>query len=237
MIHAKRQGRNRMRFSIRTKLILAICLPLLPLYLVVLSIDYHAGQDQAIAQMKDHLTEATARLAGEIDKELAVASQTVRNAATRMTQGPWPDAAQLDALLRSNVAETPGVFGAAVAFEPRTFSTQRERFSRYVYRASADAALTATDITYDYVRWDWYLLPQLLAQPAWTDPYYDEGAGNVLMCTCSAPFYRDGAFQGVVTVDISLEHLRERLREAEIREGYRLIVSRTGTFVSHPDES
>jgi sigma-B regulation protein RsbU (phosphoserine phosphatase) len=226
-----------MRFPIRTKLILAICLPLLPVYLVVLGIDYHAGQEQAIAQMKNHLTEATARLAGEIDQELAVASQTVLNAAALMTQVPVQEQSQLDALLRSNVRDTPGVYGAAVAFEPRAFQPHQERSARYVYRSATAAALTVTDITYDYTRWDWYLLPKLLDQVAWTDPYYDEGAGNVLMCTCSAPFYRNEMFQGVVTVDISLDHLRERLRQVDIREGYRLIVSRTGTFVSHPNES
>ena len=230
-------GRNRTRFSIRTKLIVAICLPLLPLYLVVLRIDYRAGKAQAIAQMKAYLTEATARLAGDIDQELAVASQTAFNAAAWLTQFPLADASQLDVLLRSNVRDTPGVYGAAVAFEPHAFSPQRERFARYVYRSPTDGALIATDITYDYARWDWYLLPKLLDRLAWTDPYFDEGAGDILMCTCSVPIHQDGVFQGAVTVDISLEHLRERLRAAEIREGYRLIVSRTGTFVSHPDES
>ena len=225
-----------MKFPIRSKLVLAICLPLLPVYLVVLGIDYHAGRQRAVSEMQRHLTEATRRLATEIDKELTAAGQTVLNAAAWMTHFSLDDESQLDLLLRSNVRDTAGVFGAAVAFEPGAFDTEHDRFARYVYRA-ADATLTSTDITYDYARWDWYLLPKLLDQPAWTDPYFDEGAGDILMCTYAAPFYRNATFRGVVTVDISLDHLRERLQQMDASGGYCVIVSRTGTFVAHPKPS
>ncbi|MDO4558955.1 MAG: cache domain-containing protein, partial [Planctomycetia bacterium] len=63
----------------------------------------------------------------------------------------------------------------------------------------------------DYTLTDWYLIPELLDQPSWTDPYYDADVGNALMCTHSAPFYRDRQFAGVVTVDLSLDHLKHRL--------------------------
>jgi hypothetical protein len=51
-----------MKFPIRTKLVLAIGLPLLAVYLTVLAIDYRIGRTQAIAQMSDRWTELTARL-------------------------------------------------------------------------------------------------------------------------------------------------------------------------------
>jgi sigma-B regulation protein RsbU (phosphoserine phosphatase) len=226
-----------MKFPIRTKLILAICLTLLPVYLAVLVIDYRTSKAQAIAQMKRHLTEGTARLANEIDVELTAVRQTALNSAALMTQFPLTDETRLDALLRSNVRDTPAAFGAAIAYEPRAFRPERERFARYACRSATDSRLAAASIPYDYGRWDWYLLPKLLDQPTWTDPYFDEGAGNILMCTCSAPFYRERAFRGVVTVDISLARLREKLSRLDTGGGRCMVVSRAGTFVSHPNEA
>ena len=226
-----------MRFPIRAKLILAICVPLLPLYLTVLAVDYQADREQTLDQMRRHLTEATAHIASEIDRELAVVHQTAINTAAVMTQGSLKAEEQFDMLLGSNVRDTPVAYGSAIAFEPYAFQPDCERFARYVYRPAASNALKTTGISYDYSRWDWYLLPKLLRQPAWTDPYFDEGAGNILMCTCSAPFYHEQQFLGVVTVDISLDYLHEKLRQVDTSGGYCVIVSRTGTFVSHPIES
>lgn len=226
-----------MKLRIRTKLILAICLPLVLVYLTMLALEYQTSREQAIAQMQRHLTEATARLASEIDKDLTAVRQTTLNTAALMTQYPLREEKEFDTLLRSNVRDTPTAFGAAIAFEPFAFQPKRQRWARYVCRAGGPSGFKTVDIDYDYGRWDWYLLPKLLGRPAWTDPYFDEGAGDILMCTCAAPFYRDEQFQGVVTMDIALGHLREKLSKVDARGGYCVIISRTGTFVSHPDES
>jgi len=232
-----------MKFPIRTKLILAICLPLLAVYLTVLAIEYRLGKAQAIAQMRERWTEATAHLADEVDKDLSVACQTARNAAASLGQFPLREAGQIDALLSANVRDTPSAFGSAAAFEPRAFDPGRERFARYACRSAKGPGLIVKDVPYDYFRWDWYRLPREsrlpreAGQPVWTEPYFDRGAGDILMCTCSVPFYRDKEFRGVATVDVSLEDLREELRKASTGEEYCTIVSRTGTFISHPDQS
>jgi len=226
-----------MRFPIRTKLILSICVPLLPLYLGILAVDYYTSRQQAVAQMKRHLDEATARLAGEIEMDLISVRQTVINTASLMTDFPLHDAGQFDTLLRTSLRDTPATFGAALAFEPDGSGPEKKRLARYVCRLATGGGTEASGIPYDYERWDWYLLPKLLDRVTWTDPYFDEGAGNVLMCTCAAPFYRDRKFRGVATADVSLDQLRKRLHEIDTSGGYSLIVSRAGTFVSHPDES
>ena len=58
------------------------------------------------------------------------------------------------------------------------------------------------------------------------------------MCTYAAPpFYRRGKFQGAVGVNIDLAEIQRRLEGVDTRGGYCALVSQTGTFVSHPDES
>ena len=92
---------------------------------------------------------------------------------------------------------------------------------------------------YDYTEadWEWWARPKETGGPLWTDPYFDEGAGNVLMCTYSVPFYRDEEFWGITTVDISLETLRE-LVFADAREQLHFgVVTKSGNYVFSEDPS
>jgi sigma-B regulation protein RsbU (phosphoserine phosphatase) len=94
-----------------------------------------------------------------------------------------------------------------------------------------------TSVAFDYTRSDWYLLPKLLRRPAWTDPYFDEGIGRILMCSYSVPLLRDDKFEGVIVADVSLEDIRRHACQTRYPGEYRVIVSPAGTFVYHPDES
>jgi phosphoserine phosphatase RsbU/P len=73
----------------------------------------------------------------------------------------------------------------------------------------------------------------------WSEPYHDEGAGNITMSTYSVPFYRnikgERKLAGVVTADISLEWLQEMVSSIKIAEtGYAFLISKKGTLVTHP---
>lgn len=221
--------------SLRCKLTLWICLPLLAVYLAVLTLDYRANKARAVAVMQRHLVELTGHQAAEIGQDLTVAAQAARSAADTLTQFSPKDPKQLDQLLRSIVKSQDTVFGSCIAYEPKVFAPDRQRFAPYVYRTPAGDGLKRIDLEYDYARWDWYLLPKLLGKPAWTDPYFDEGGGMVLMCTYAAPFFQDGKFAGVATVDVPLEPMQSRLADVDTHGGYCTIISSTGTFVSHPN--
>jgi len=228
-----------MNFAIRTKLVLAISLPLVAVFLLLLAIEYRRGKDQALAQMSLHLTELTAHQASRLDTQLTAVAQVARSTAGFLASFPPENEDAIYRLIRQGLAGNPGVFGTCVAFEPGGFKGLT-RFAPYGCRSPTGEGLRTMDIgkqSYDYTRWDWYLLPKLLGRPAWTDPYFDEGAGNVLMCTYSVPFHRNGQLQGVVTVDVSLEHLRQAMADVDIEGGYCMILSRSGTIVSHPRES
>ncbi|MEN6457882.1 MAG: SpoIIE family protein phosphatase [Thermoguttaceae bacterium] len=225
-----------MAFSLRNKLILAVSLPLLAVYLTVLALEYRAGRAVAIAQMERHLTALTGKMAAEIDRDMATAAQAARSAAATLTDFQPRGREPIDAMERSILATNSTIFGTAVAYEPGAFTTDRQRFAPYLHRGDAGGKLQGVEIRYDYTRWDWYLLPKLLGRPTWTDPYFDDGAGNILMCTYAAPFYRQGKFQGVVGVDIDTADIQRRLKAVDTHGGYCGLVSQTGTFVSHPND-
>ena len=224
--------------SIRSKLILAVGIPLVVIYLCALAFDYAVGKEDALRQMKSHLTELAAHHAAQLNGHFEKVAQVARTTATFLETRPDMTADDLYALLRNTVKDNSDVFGACIAFEPYAFSKTRARFAPYVCRTGE--GLRSLDIgaeSYDYLRWDWYLVPRLLHRPIWSDPYYDVGAGNAIMCTYSVPFKAKGRLRGIATVDISLESLREEVAATKMAKGYSLIVGPNGVFISHPQRS
>ena len=76
----------------------------------------------------------------------------------------------------------------------------------------------------------------------WSEPYFDEGAGNIVMATYSVPFYRSDKegrkLMGIVTADISLKWLQEMVSSIKIAEtGYAFLISKKGTLITHPKQN
>ena len=93
-------------------------------------------------------------------------------------------------LLEDAVSTSPHLYGSAVALEPGEPATTNLT-APYVYRK--DGRLRSANLAeagYDYASQEWYQLPRELGKAVWTDPYFDEGAGETMMCTYCVPFYR-----------------------------------------------
>lgn len=141
------------------------------------------------------------------------------------------------------VSSNEDIFGSCVAWEPYRFLEDSLYFAPYYYRDGDSLryeSLGGED--YQYFYQDWYQIPAITQIPAWSEPYFDEGGGNIIMSTYSVPFYefKDGnkEFSGVVTVDISLEWLDELLASMKIFEsGYAFLISSNGTIIAHPQEN
>lgn len=229
-----------MRFPLRLKLVLAICVPLLAVYLTVLLLEYRSSKQETLKQLEQYLTKVSAHEALALDQQLSSVAQIARTTERLLDADVRRDRAALERLARAHVMAEPQVFGFGIALEASGDAGLAERLAPYVCRTSDDQQLRSMDITsvaYDYTRSDWYLLPKLLGQPAWTDPYFDEGIGRILMCSYSVPLLRDDQFEGVVVADVSLERVRRQVCHTHYRGEYRFILSSTGTFVYHPNES
>ena len=133
-------------------------------------------------------------------------------------------------------------FGSAIAFEPYAFEPERLYYSPYLSRLGPGFQITHLGgKDYHYFHLDWYQIPRETEQANWSEPYFDEGGGNILMATYSRPFYRkvEGKpiFTGVITADISLEWLKQIVEEIHVlKSGYGFMVSRNGTFITHPEK-
>ncbi|GEM_PF-247589 len=145
-------------------------------------------------------------------------------------------------LVRQIVENHPEIYGATIAFEPHAFAKEKLYFAPYYFRGGDNGSLKLTYIgseDYNYFDWDWYKTPKGKKKPSWSEPYFDEGAGNIIMTTYSVPFFKDELgkeiFMGVVTADVSLSWLEDLLSNLKIaKTGYTFLVSQKGAYISHP---
>jgi sigma-B regulation protein RsbU (phosphoserine phosphatase) len=222
-------------------MILAIGLPLLAVYLGMLGMEYRLGKRETLDRMGDYLRAVTSGRACRVDERFSSGAQVVQTTVDLLSLGDKPTEDQIVKILRQNISKKPGIFGMCMAYDAGKYEPGRQFFAPYVYRDPSGKGLIATRIEpatggYDYLQREWFTLPKRLKKAVWGEPYFDEGAGNVMMCTYSVPFYREGKFTGVATADVSVEKIRQELAKIQIDGGYCSIVSATGRFISHPDE-
>ena len=131
------------------------------------------------------------------------------------------------------------IYGAAVAFEPDYYKSEGHYFSPYSYR-DADGTICSKQLgsdTYDYHYMDWYQIPKLLNSPYWSEPYYDDGGGEMMMTTFSMPLYDgEGRLYAMLIADISLEWLTDLVGGIKaFDKAYNLMVSRNASYIVHPN--
>jgi sigma-B regulation protein RsbU (phosphoserine phosphatase) len=114
-------------------------------------------------------------------------------------------------------------------------------FAPYVYRgADGIQRMNIDKSVYDWYRdprYTWYTAPKKAGRGVWSEPYFDVGAGGILMSTYSAPFKTESGFGGVCTVDIDLPRLRETVGRDLDAELDFVILAGDGRYVFHPDAS
>jgi len=147
----------------------------------------------------------------------------------------------------------PNIVGAAVAYNPNYEPKKGQPFSPYAYRDSTGIhTKQLNDQSYDYLHQEWYLQPIEQGKGVWSEPYIDEGGGDIPMITYSLPLTNDkGEIYAVQTADISLDWLKDltqkmdsafnknfniSMDEDKANHAFSFIVSRKGTFVVHPDK-
>ncbi len=135
----------------------------------------------------------------------------------------------------------PRTFGMTVALEPYALDDRPGGYSPYYFKQGDELIYKnlATD-NYDYRSQPWYTEPKKLNNSVWSDPYFDEGGGNVQMITYSTPIHLQDTetFIGIATADIKLKWLDKIVDDIKAgKTGYGYIVSRNDIVIAHPDKS
>ncbi len=137
------------------------------------------------------------------------------------------------------VQDNPVVIGSTVAMVPG-YNKRHPLLSPYVCRVEDGMELKslATE-EYDYPSQEWFVKPLELEKGYWSEPYVDEGGGEVLMTTYSYPVRdRNGRIAAILTADISLDWLTELVGNVKVYpNAFSMVVSRAGQIMVCPTET
>lgn len=141
----------------------------------------------------------------------------------------------LHKLLKQNLLWNAEIYGTTIFVEPAKEEIGKKLFAPYYYRKGHLLKYVPAEPDFPFEKQIWYSLPKQNGQALWTDPYFDIGA-SAIMTTYSVPIHRQGKFYGLATVDIDLSKLSKQIDAIQIgKNGYALLVSKNGTFLTHPE--
>ena len=135
----------------------------------------------------------------------------------------------------------PDFYTCSIAFEPYYFKQYGRYFSAYSkHVGDSIRTLQGGSDYYQYFFMDWYLMPQLLDKPCWTEPYMDLDAPTntyeMVTSYCQAIKNKQGEFIGVINTSLSLNWLSHTISAVKpYPNSYSIMIGRGGTYFVHPD--
>jgi len=221
------------------RLIRYTLLAILPIQLVVVVLVYTFASRELAFQVKEraHL------LAGNAVRDIRLILEPITDIprALAVTLGGGAlDESTVEELLEQSIQLNDDVFGMALGLEPGVLGPTRDQFCPYVFRDGDTIRSRRLDTPeYSYREMGWYSNSFATGQAQWSEPYFDEGGGDVLMSTYSVPVFGDGGRGlGIVTADISLGQLRDMVRSIRILDtGHSLLLSAEGRILVFREDS
>jgi len=139
------------------------------------------------------------------------------------------------------VSDNPVVVGSTMALVPG-YSTNYPLCAPYATRDMATGNIRMLSLAteeYDYPSSEWFTKPIELDDGYWSEPYFDENGGDILMTTFSMPVKdKSGKIAAVLTADISLDWLTEYIGDIKVYpNAFNMVISRTGQIMACPVET
>ncbi len=142
---------------------------------------------------------------------------------------------------RGLLLNNPDFYNCSIAFEPYYFKDRGRYFSAYTkHIGDSLRTIQGGSDNYQYFFADWYLMPQLLEKPCWTEPYMDlDVATNTSeMVTSYCQTIKDSQNQliGIINISLSLNWLSQTISAVKpYPNSYSIMIGRGGTYFVHPD--
>ena len=139
------------------------------------------------------------------------------------------------------VSENPVVVGSTMALVPG-YSTKYPLCAPYATRDMATGNIRMLSLAteeYDYPSTEWFTKPIELDDGYWSEPYFDENGGDILMTTFSMPVKdKEGQIAAILTADISLDWLTEYISDIKVYpNAFNMVISRSGQIMACPNET
>jgi methyl-accepting chemotaxis protein/methyl-accepting chemotaxis protein-1 (serine sensor receptor) len=215
---------------------------------VVFWLSYQQLRERSIAEM----TNAASASARSVETKFAEAktlANNIRSALYAVKGTGEPSRAEIETLMKRWIVDNPLAVGMSTGWEPNAFDGKDAefvgkpghdatgRFVPYIAR-SGDKVIHEALADYDKPGpGDYYQIPKKTGLDMVTEPYvYPINGKDVLMTSIMVPLKKDGAFVGVVGVDMALGELSTELGKLKpFGTGFVSLLSKDGSIISHPD--
>lgn len=196
---------------------------------------YQSARTQVRNEAVSHAESALETTILRIEQVLETVEVAVNNMAWNVEETlATPDS--LYCLTARMLENNPYIVGSAIAFEPCFFPEKGVRFAPYsCYEGDSIQSFQLGTEDYEYHYCDWYQIPKLLNRAYWSEPYFDDGGGDIIMCTYSKPLYdKAGKMYAIFTADISLEWFTRLVNSIKpYPRSYNIMVGRGGSYLVH----
>ena len=142
---------------------------------------------------------------------------------------------------RGLLQNNPDFYNCSIAFEPYYFKDKGRYFSAYTkHIGDSLRTIQGGSDSYQYFFADWYLMPQLLEKPCWTEPYMDldvtTNTSEMVTSYCQTLADRQGQMIGIINISLSLNWLSQTISAVKpYPNSYSIMIGRGGTYFVHPD--
>jgi sigma-B regulation protein RsbU (phosphoserine phosphatase) len=220
--------------KLRTRLLATLVPAMVLLFLALFAIAFNTSKSIMEEQIQRESKALARAHAGEFDLLFQTAQIVAQGLALAVANDSELEPTRIKQRIRKTLEQYSFVYGSTVALIPE--ATRLGRFAPYLCREPGGIRSTSlATVDYDYPRWHWFRSPLEQNSATWGEPYFDEGGGNILMVTHSAPIQRQGKTIGVATVDISIAELVDQIRALRVGDsGYAFLVTASGRLVAHP---
>lgn len=181
-------------------------------------------------------------IATEISSQL-ISVETTINQSVWVLEKHLNQPDSLKNIITSVIENNPLIVGSGIAFVPEHYKEKGKYFMPYASFNNKKNDEIAYQVlgsqNYDYPCMDWYIIPKLLKTDYWSEPYYDDGGGNIIMSTYSKPLYNNhGELYAIFTASISLSQFTDSVSILKpYPSSYTYLISRNGSFLTHADRN
>ena len=142
---------------------------------------------------------------------------------------------------RGILQNNPDFYNCSIAFRPYYFRGYGRYFSAYTkHVGDSIRTIQGGSDSYQYFYEDWYLMPQLLEKPCWTEPYMDldvaTNTSEMVTSYCQTITDKQGEVIGVINTSLSISWLSQTISAVKpYPHSYSIMIGRGGTYFVHPD--
>ena len=229
-----------LRQNSKARVSIGILITAAVLVIVMGTVQYWFASSGIKAEVEEHARGELRVKSLEIKNVMTAAEVAVENMVWVVEQNlDKPDS--MYSITRRLLSDNDGVIvGSAVGFEPYYYREKGRQYSPYSYE-NGDEIIDkqlGTD-KYDYHEMEWYTETMRTGQGHWSEPYFDENGGEMMMTTFSYPVHdKKGKRVAVLTADLSLEWLSDVINKRRaFPSSFNVVISRNGLIIVSPVDS